>query len=144
MADIEGLEPESVSDRGDENARRANLIKNGASEEEAEFLLHQRVELNAMTSRQLVDFVEAKLDEYDISKVVPYKTELDDAYRLFAHGREAKKIVDRELAKLNGGSLVLVPDDLAERVADMLDKFPATRWDDAVMTVMHEILGEEG
>jgi hypothetical protein len=144
MADIEGLEPESVSDRGDEDARRANLIKNGATEEEAEFLLHQRVELNAMTSRQLVDFVEAKLDEHDIGKVVPDKTKLDDAYRLFVHGREAKKIVDRELAKLNGGSLVQVPDDLAERVAKILEEFPATRWDKAVMTVMYEILGEEG
>jgi hypothetical protein len=42
-------------------------------------------------------------------KVVPNDTELADAYRLFAHGREAAAIVERELANLNGGSPIRVP-----------------------------------
>jgi len=39
-------------------ARRINLRQNRATSEEAEFLLHQRVELNALTSDQLVAFIE--------------------------------------------------------------------------------------
>ena len=38
--------------------RRINLRQNRATSEEAEFLLHQRVELNALTSDQLVAFIE--------------------------------------------------------------------------------------
>ena len=74
--------------------RRANLRKNGATREEIEFLLHgRRVELNAMTSRQLVAFVERKLTDNGIAKIVPKQAELADAYRLFARGREAKKVI---------------------------------------------------
>ena len=39
-------------------AQRINLRQNRATSEEAEFLLHQRVELNALTSDQLVAFIE--------------------------------------------------------------------------------------
>jgi hypothetical protein len=132
LGDIDGLQSEDVFDRGNEDARRANLLKNGATQEEVEFLLTQRVELNAMTARQLFDFVERKLQEYGIRKVIPDKAELEDTYRLFARGREAKEIVDRELAKLNSGSPVQVPADLRERVAEYLAAHPAARWDEAV------------
>jgi hypothetical protein len=100
FGDIDGLQTEDVSDKGKASKRRANLIENGATPEEVEFLLHHRVELNAMTSRQLVDFVERKLQEHGIGKVVPNDTELADAYCLFAHGREAAAIVERELASM--------------------------------------------
>jgi hypothetical protein len=60
LDDIEGLSDEDAFDRGSEEKRRANLRKNGARRDEVEFLLHRRVELNAMTSDQLVAFVERK------------------------------------------------------------------------------------
>jgi len=54
-----------------------DLEERGATEAEIEFLTEpdddgmcRRVELNAMTSRQLVDLVEAKLQEHGIEKVV--------------------------------------------------------------------------
>jgi hypothetical protein len=131
MADIGGLQSEAVFDRGEIETRRDNLFKNGATLEEVEFLLDRRVELNAMTSRQLVDFVERKLQEHGLRKVVPNETELADAYRLFAHGREAGAIIERELAKLNGGSPVQVPADLCERVTAYLAAHPTARWDEA-------------
>ena len=49
----------------------ANLRKNGATAEEIEFLLSERVELNALASDELVDFIEGKLDALGIGKVVP-------------------------------------------------------------------------
>ena len=55
--DIDGLPPEpNNSNISDERLRQAGL-----GEAAIDFLRDQRVELNAMTSRQLVDFVEAKL-----------------------------------------------------------------------------------
>src|SRR6516162_3817813 len=56
--------------------RRATLGRHGATPEEVEFLTPydgdcRRVELNAMTSRQLVDFVEAALARYGVAKVIP-------------------------------------------------------------------------
>jgi hypothetical protein len=50
-------------------------------------MVHQRVELNAMTSEQLVAFIERKLAEQGVKKIVPAKETLDEAYRLFERGR---------------------------------------------------------
>jgi hypothetical protein len=136
LADTHDLQAEDVFDRGDEDARRANLIQNGATPAEVEFLLHRRVELNAMTSRQLVDFVERKLEEHCIGKVIPGADDLADAYCLFACGHEAAQIVERELAKLNGGSPVTVPEDLGARVSAYLAENPIARWDEAVAAVL--------
>ena len=43
----------------------------GLDDEAIEFLATDRVELNAMTSREFVDFVESKLDGPESRKVVP-------------------------------------------------------------------------
>jgi hypothetical protein len=66
---------------------------------------------------------------------VPSEDELADAYRLFAHGRGAAQIIERELAKLNGGSGVRIPTDLRERVIQYLAEHPTARWDEAVAAV---------
>src|SRR5215468_3202625 len=54
--------------------------KNGAKPREVEFLLRRRVELNSMTSQQLVTFLERKLEQHRIRKVVPNADELAAAY----------------------------------------------------------------
>jgi hypothetical protein len=135
LPDIAGLQAEAVFDKGDADARRANLLQNGTTEDEAEFLLHQRIELNAMTSRQLVAFVERKLAQHRIRKVVPDSNELAGAYRLFTHERQAVEVVKRELAKLNGAAGIAVPADLAARVAAYLEAHPTSRWDAAVAAI---------
>ena len=73
-----------------------NLRENGASEEEIAFMFAdweehkclRRVELNALTSPQMVEFIERKLKENDIEKIVPSEEGLAEAYRLFT--RDAK------------------------------------------------------
>jgi hypothetical protein len=137
LPDIGGLQAEDVFDRGDEDARRINLHKNGATREEIELLLHRRVELNAMTSRQLVDFVERKLNEHGIGKVISTKDELERAYRLFAHGRAAQEFIERELAKLNGSANMAAPANLKKRVTAYLKDHPTARWDDAVAAILN-------
>jgi hypothetical protein len=54
-------------------------------------------ELNAMTSDQLVTFVERKLEHYGIKKVIPDEEELAEAYRLFARSDVVEQIVEGEL-----------------------------------------------
>jgi Topoisomerase 6 subunit A/Spo11, Toprim domain len=144
LNDVRGLLDEATYDKGSEEKRHANLRKNGATPKEVEFLLHRRVELNAMTSRQLVDFAEHKLMEHGIGKVVPKQADLTNAYRLFARGFEVEKIVKRELKKLNGGSQVMVPRDLARRVRDYLDQHPAERWDQAVAAISRSVADGDG
>jgi hypothetical protein len=132
LEDIEGLQREDAFDKGSRASRASNLSENGATEAEIDFLLDYRVELNAMTSEQLVSFVERKLQEHGIKKVVPGHKELARAYRLFARGKEAEQIVERELKKLDGSSTVEVPPDVENRVREYLMLNPEVRWDAAV------------
>jgi hypothetical protein len=136
LTDIVGLQDEEVHDRGDEDSRIANLAQNGATAKEIEFLLKRRVELNAMTSRQLVAFVERKLVQHGIRKIVPPRAELNEAFRLFTQSREAEKIIQGELKKLNGRPPVSVPRDLAEQVRKFLRNNPTKRWDEAVSALV--------
>jgi hypothetical protein len=69
------------------------LLLNSATREEAEFLLTQRVELNALTSDQLVDFIEGKLAKLGINKLVPKANLLREAYQLFINSKRVEKIV---------------------------------------------------
>jgi DNA topoisomerase VI subunit B len=132
---VSGLQREKAFDRGSEAKRRANLRRNGATSEEIEFLLHERVELNAMTARQLVNFVERKLKQHSVKKIVPAKPRLAETYRVLIRGREVEKIVRRELRKLNGAGQVSVPRDLDVQVKRYLRKHPAARWDEAVAAI---------
>jgi hypothetical protein len=79
LEDIEKmeLEAETVEVKSHE-ARRETLERHGATDEEIEFLAPEdededcrRVELNAMTSRQLVDFIDRMLGFYGVPKVIP-------------------------------------------------------------------------
>jgi hypothetical protein len=83
LTDVEelGLDGEEVFDRGSPEAITANLRGNGATKSEIKYLLQQRVELNAMTSDQLVAFVERKLDDNGVKKLIPSTRLLADAYR---------------------------------------------------------------
>ena len=64
LDDIDGLEAEPAADtKTNEHKLREQLRKNGASDEEIERLLVERVELNAMGSAELIAFIEDKLQE---------------------------------------------------------------------------------
>jgi hypothetical protein len=147
LADVRELRLESkaedIFDRGSESARRENLRLNGATKNEIEFLLHQRVELNALASDQLVAFVERKLHQHRISKIVPDKDELAEAYRLFARSIEIEQIIEAELAKLKDDAGVQVPKDLATRVRKYLEDNPAARWDEVVQEIADAETGSD-
>jgi hypothetical protein len=118
-------------DRGSSIARRENLKANGATDDEVRFLLERRVELNALPSDELVAFIERKLTEHGVAKVVPDDDMLAETYRAFKRGQRLREIFKREIANAAEGDLA-VPTGLREEVAARLKKHPAWRWDDAV------------
>lgn len=90
LVDVEAMdlqsEPVAVTDW---EKRSWTLRRHGATKEEIAFLEDRRVELNAMTSPQLIAFVEQKLAEHGVKKLVP------DEATLQQHGR---RLIERQLA----------------------------------------------
>ncbi len=126
---------------GKKDALRETLKANGATPEEIEFLLSgaetvgQRVELNAMTSRQFVNFIERKLREHHVRKVIPEPAGLADAFRMFIRSTmEAEARVKAVLDEIAAKS-VPIPADLAKRVAAYLKTHPTASWDAAVAVI---------
>jgi hypothetical protein len=146
LADVEAMGLESEYQHHPKEKKRAliaNLRENGATEDDIAFMFRdfdstrstRRVELNATTSPQFVAFVERKLKQHGIAKIVPGKEKLADAYRLFARSQPAAKIVQRELKKLNGDAAVEVPQDIEMQVRQHLARRPKERWDAAVQRI---------
>ena len=127
---------ESHSDRGSAEKRRANMELNGATEEEIEFLLHRRIELNALTSRQFIDLIERKLTEHGVKKIVPGVKLLKDTYRAIVRGwyiREAFEDAIEEAAE--EADAITIPATIKDQVEDVLRKNPALRWDGALAMI---------
>jgi hypothetical protein len=138
LADVQELELESeaTSNPGDEDKIRERLKINGALEDEIEFLLNdERVELNAMPSDQFIQFVERKLDENHVAKVIPSAEKLAEAFTTFERGRRAYEALRAELERLNKEP-VEVPADLADRVKAHLVENPTATWDGAVKAII--------
>jgi hypothetical protein len=146
LADVEelGLESEEAFDRGDEWARRANLRENGGSQDEVEFLLENRVELNALTSDQLIQLIERKLSHHGTKKIIPDKDELAEAYRLFVRSQRVVEIIEKTLREEDDDFDIPVPSDLERRVKKYLTKNSSERWDDAVRSIVEEDSRDEG
>lgn len=127
------LESEPVESSGDWDMRAATLRRHGASTEEIEFLKNQRVELNAMVAPVFVDFLERKLVEHGVCKVVP------DSVTIEFHARRVieQVLAEEALEKLKDelqekSSAISLPDDLERQVANLLRDNPAIPWDHAV------------
>ena len=132
--DIEGLTPEPHSSNiSDERLRLAGL-----GEAAIEFLSDQRVELNAMTSRGLIDFLEAKLQQHGIGKVVPDRETLASTYQMFAASDYLAKAFDelKEEIENDDEARIQVPDDLETQVKAKLEEKPEITWHRAVRLII--------
>ena len=136
-----GLQSEAVEYRGSAYKVRENLRKNGATDEEIDFLCcdgwpaaGERVELNAFTSDQLIEWLEAKLEEHGVEKLVPDDTAIETAYRRalkVSIVRDRIKAIEAEAAEL--AAEAALPDDLRKQVTDALGEDRSQSWDMAVM-----------
>ena len=142
-----GLESEHQHLKGSKSALIANLRENGATEAEIAFMFRdfdrlrstRRVELNAMTSPQFIAFLERKLRENGVAKIVPEQDLLAEAFRLFARNAKVQEVVDEAINEIDDDKdETEVPADLGKRVRDYLVKHPTVRWDQAVQEIANE------
>src|SRR6185436_3509976 len=111
----------------------------GATEDEVAFLLgnekqpSQRVELNAMTSRQFVDFLERKLTEHGVEKVMPDQTSLTQQARRLIEAQLTERALDniRDDLAVQAAAQEL-PLDLADQVRALLAEHRELPWDAAL------------
>jgi Topoisomerase 6 subunit A/Spo11, Toprim domain len=123
--------------------RRQTLRRHGASPEEIAFLRDKRVELNAMTSRQLIDFIERKFQEHGVKKVIP-----DDAV-IEKHARRVieHSLIEREIAKISAefskqAAATALPEDLREQLEEFLKEHPECPWDIALAALTQIIVAK--
>ena len=114
--DIEGL----TSEPNNSNISDERLAQAGLGRDAIEFLHTRRVELNAMTSRQLIDFVEDKLKEHSVGKIIPDENTLTDTYHLFATSDRLSEAFDEMKEKLDEAqseeTIVRIAGDFAAKV----------------------------
>jgi hypothetical protein len=138
LEDIAGLEREpAAATKMSEEARREALEGYGATAEEIAILLHERVELNALTSEALVEMIERKLKAYGLKKVIPDDDVLAEAYRAFHRSQELREEFE-EMESEFEETEVKVPKTLNKQVRAVLEKHPDLRWDDAIQIVLDD------
>lgn len=133
--DIDGLETEDVYIKSP-NSAKENLRTNGATEAEIEFLLGCRVELNALASDELVAWIEGKLDEHGVAKVVADDDTIAAAYRRAREQAAVQARIDEVISKMDTEDTnVAVPSNLKARVHDRLNENRALTWDEIVRDI---------
>jgi hypothetical protein len=140
LADIEwfNLSSEPVVYEQDKDALRRNLRKNGATEAEITFLINgkKRVELNALTTPQLIELIETALVEHGVQKVVPDAKTLAEAYRKEIEHKKARAAIEEAIRKAREEvGEIAIPEDLAEQVADYIEDNPTHPWDAAIRAI---------
>jgi hypothetical protein len=143
LQDVEdgALEAEDVIHRSDP---AANLRENGATEEEIAFLRRRRVELNAFASADFIAWIERKLGQHGVAKVVPDHAALMLAYRRSVAGRYVASRLQSTIQEAHRQAAgAHVPDDLATLVAAGLQDDRARSWDDVVQQLAAQRFGPD-
>jgi hypothetical protein len=151
-----GLESETVLYDSTVDPRES-LRECGATEAECDFLVRERttdmrngkrhvswvgerIELNAMDSRQFLDWLERKLQEAGVEKVVPEDDVLATAYRRQRRVAKLQQLIDDALAEEDDDAPV--PEDLAAQIRERITG-EAEAWDDALFDIVQKHLGAE-
>jgi hypothetical protein len=125
---------------------KTRLKINGATPDEIDFIVRgsdyqytwgERVELNAFTSDQFIRWLEAKLDEHGVKKVIPDDETLALQYRRSLARAAVNKKIDEIQASIRAeADDADIPDSLARQVRDLLEYDPSMSWDDAVTQIV--------
>ncbi len=145
LKDVQAMRLESEYQhhaKGSKETLIANVRRNGATNAEIAFMFRdfdetrstRRIELNAMTSPQFIAFLERKLKEAGIAKIIPERDLLSKVYVGLERGHRLQKVLD-EHAKRGKDLKVKVPKDLRRRVAKLLKEKPTLRWDAALAKI---------
>ncbi len=139
----EGLPPEPMSYKRERNPQ-VNLHRNGATKEEIEFLVidrlrgkGQRVELNAFASDHLITWLERKLVTQGVKKLVPDDAILQEAYRRMVYVHTINSQIKQAAVEAEKAARALkVPKSLAGQIARLLKDNPSISWDAAVAEIV--------
>jgi hypothetical protein len=147
MADIQGLQSEEVQYRQHADPRWY-LKKCGATEEERNFLVNtssrygywsgQRVELNAMLSNQFIAWLEKTLIAHGVQKVIPDEKIVDESYQ----GATFRVFLKKEIRRIKEEFMkkdIDIPDDLYDRVSQVIKENPTLSWDEAIYQIAEEV-----
>jgi hypothetical protein len=119
------------------------LLESGATADEARFLRSggspkhwkgKRIELNAMTSPQFISFLEKKLDEMGVKKVVPSQDVLAVAWKRAHRIAFLEKVLEEAKRRFDGNYLP-APGDLSGRIFEQIKGTPMS-WDDAIWEIV--------
>lgn len=142
LKDIEGLQREDVEYHSDP---RLNLKRNGATQEEIDILCRsndyrdysgERVELNAMTADEFVQWLERKLDEH-VKKLIPDSKILTAAYRRAVFLRRIEEHIENIQNEISSDPID-IPGNLEKKIHKILKDEPELPWDRAVWRVAEQ------
>ncbi len=139
LADVEAmdLQSEPVETPGRWAKRAKTLRAHGATSREIEFLAGRRVELNAMPSDVFIRFLERKLVENGVRKVVPDHGTLERHARRVIEQTFTEEVLRENQARLQAqATAVALPEDLSDQVRSLLQHEPELSWDRAVAAVV--------
>jgi DNA topoisomerase VI subunit A len=138
LEDVADFEPEPVEYH--QRNPKSYLRQCGATEEECHYLVTgrgvgQRVELNVLSTEQLITYLEKKFEEADIQKVVPDEEALRSAYTRAVYYRE---VIARAEEVIENSEEEAIPQNLQARIKDMLSEDPSQSWDNAIWNMASE------
>jgi hypothetical protein len=135
------LESEPVAVGGDWEKRAATLKHHGATADEIKFLRNKRVEINAMTSPQLVAFIESQLVANHVEKVIPDDGVLERHARHLIEQRLAHAAFERSRVDFAAqAKATTLPPDLRDQLRAELRQRPRNSWDIALATIVASLL----
>jgi hypothetical protein len=117
--------------------RRLTLERHGATSAEIQFLRTRRVELNAMTSPQLVAFLEQAFQQYGVEKLIAQPSVIEQHARYLLAQRDLADLVKQQSQEIAARTAsAMLPDDLRNRVLELLLSRPELPWDEAVSMII--------
>jgi DNA topoisomerase VI subunit B len=152
LEDVEemGLDSEEVSYDSKINPK-INLRESGASDEEQDFLVSggysenwtgQRVELNAMTSDQFIEWLDQKLIDHGAEKVIPDDEDIEKWFKRACRQAYIESQVEHIIDQAKDLD-VEIPEDLVEQVKAKIDKNKLMPWDRAVYSMAQDAMATE-
>jgi hypothetical protein len=146
LTDVEELDllPEPFATNKNPRIVAETLKRHGATQDEVDYLIGgQRVELNAMSSDELIAFIEDKFEEHDVSKIIPDDATLERHARRMLERQKVLEALDRLLHDIRRETTeTQLPDDLRRRVEEYLNENPEVPWDLAVAEAVADEDGE--
>lgn len=154
LADVREWELESERVYYGDSIPVANLRKNGATQEEVDFLYRgldekqrhygERVELNAFSSERFLQWIEQNLQAHGVKRVVPAPKVLDRAYRreveIQRADAELKEIALRIRQEVAAAA---VPESVEREVRRRMKRSKALSWDLALADVVRDHLAQK-